>query len=62
MNKTNFVRIATVVFTVVGLVHLYRALNMLPVNLMGYDVPVEVSWVAGVVALGLGYVGYRHWR
>ena len=62
MNKTVFVRIATVIFTIFGLGHLYRALNALPVNLMGWSVPVEVSWVAGLVALFLGYTGYKHWR
>ena len=62
MNKTLFVRVATVFFTIAGLVHLYRALNALPVNLMGWAVPVEVSWVVGLVALFLGYSGYKHWR
>ena len=62
MNKITFVRVATVVFTIVGLVHLYRALYALPVNLMGWVIPVEVSWVAGLVALFLGYSGYKYWR
>ncbi len=62
MNKSSFVRVAAVVFTIVGLVHLYRALANLPINALGYDVPVIVSWVAGLVALFLGYTGYRHWR
>ncbi len=62
MNKVAFVRTATVVFTFVGLVHLYRALESLPVNLMGWAVPVWVSWVAGLVALFLGYTGWKHWR
>ncbi|MSR70679.1 hypothetical protein EXS62_01430 [Candidatus Kaiserbacteria bacterium] len=62
MNKQTFVQVATVVFTLVGLVHLYRALNALPVNLMGWAVPVELSWAVGLVALFLGYTGYKHWR
>jgi hypothetical protein len=62
MNKTSFVRVATIVFTLVGLAHLYRALYALPFNLMGWVVPVELSWVAGLIALFLGYTGYRHWR
>ncbi|OGC80599.1 hypothetical protein A2943_00975 [Candidatus Adlerbacteria bacterium RIFCSPLOWO2_01_FULL_51_16] len=62
MSKTIFVQVATVVFIIVGLVHLYRAFNGLPVDLMGWMVPVGVSWVVGVAALFLAYSGYRHWR
>lgn len=62
MSKTIFVRAATVIFTIFGLVHLYRALNALPVNLMGWAMPVELSWVIGLVALFLAYSGYKHWH
>ncbi len=62
MNKTTFVRVATVVFVVVGLGHLYRALYALPVSFDGWAVPVELSWAVGLVALFLGYMGYKHWR
>jgi len=62
MNKTTFVRVATVIFTIVGLLHLYRALNTLPVNFIGWAVPVEISWVATLVTLFLAYSGYKHWR
>ena len=62
LHKTAFVQWATVIFTIVGLAHLYRAINNLPVNLMGWDVPVIVSWVVGIVALYLAYSGYQHWR
>ena len=62
MNKTTFVQVATVIFTIVGLVHLYRAFNALPANIMGWVVPVELSWVVGVIVLFLAYSGYRHWR
>ena len=62
MSNTNFVRVSTVIFSIAGIVHLYRAFNALPVNLMGWDVPVAVSWVAGIVALLLAYSGYKHWH
>jgi hypothetical protein len=62
MSKTSFVQAATVIFTIVGVAHLYRAVESLPVSLMGWDVPVGVSWVAGVVALFLAYTGYKHWK
>ncbi|OGC86941.1 hypothetical protein A3D70_01925 [Candidatus Adlerbacteria bacterium RIFCSPHIGHO2_02_FULL_54_18] len=62
MNKSLFVRVATVIFTIVGLMHLYRAFNSLPFNAAGWVIPVEVSWVGGVAFLLLAYAGYRHWR
>ena len=61
MSKTNFVRVATVVFIVVGLGHLYRVISGLPVNIMGWDVPMAVSWVAVVAAAVLVWSGYKHW-
>jgi len=62
MSKKSFIEIASVIFTIVGLAHLYRAVNNLPVSLMGWDVPVAISWVAGVAALFLAYTGYKHWK
>ena len=62
MSKHMFVQVATGIFTIVGLGHLYRAFNALPVNLMGWAVPVELSWAVGVVALLLAWVGYKHWK
>lgn len=62
MSKTTFVQVATVIFSIVGLVHLYRAFYALPVNFMGWQVPVELSWIVGIVLLFLGWSGYRHWR
>lgn len=62
MNKLMFVQVATVIFTIIGLVHLYRAFYALPVNLMGWQMPVELSWAVGIVVLFLAWSGYRHWR
>ncbi len=62
MNKATFVRCAAVIFSFVGLVHLYRALANLPLNVLGWQVPVVWSWVIGLVALFLGYSGWKHWR
>jgi hypothetical protein len=62
MSKTNFVRVATCIFTIVGLVHLYRALQGLPFVVAGIDIPVELSLIAGICALLLAYAGYRHWK
>ena len=60
MNKQTFVRVAMVIFGVVGLVHLYRAFNDMPLLIGTTAVPVELSWAVGVVLLLLAWVGYKH--
>jgi len=41
---------------------LYRALNAIPAKIVDWPVPVIASWVVGLIALFLGYTGYRHWN
>ena len=62
MNKQTFIKIATAVFAIVGVVHIYRAINGLPFVVAGWVVPVSLSWVAGLLALVLAYSGYRYWK
>lgn len=62
MNKQAFIKTTTVVFTIVGLVHLYRAFNDLPVIFNTTVVPVSLSWFVGLLALLLAYTGYRFWN
>ena len=62
MTKQMFVQVATVIFGIVGLVHLYRAFSDMPLLIGTSVIPVAVSWVAGVAALFLAYSGYRHWK
>jgi hypothetical protein len=62
MNKQTFIKIATVIFAIVGVVHIYRAINDLPFVVAGWIVPVSLSWFAGLLALVLAYSGYRYWK
>ncbi len=62
MNKQMFVKVATIIFAIVGVVHLYRAFNDFPVLFNTTLIPTSVSWIAGVAALALAYSGYRHWN
>lgn len=61
MNKQMFIKVATVIFTIVGVVHLYRAINDLPFVAAGWVVPVSLSWFAGLLALIMAYTGWRYW-
>ncbi|MDO8518181.1 MAG: hypothetical protein Q7S26_02745 [bacterium] len=62
MNHKTFMHVATVVFSIGGVVHLYRAAYGLPFNLAGWEVPVLLSWIAGLFALFMAYTGYKHIR
>jgi hypothetical protein len=59
MKNRDFVSTAMVIFLIVGLVHLYRAFNNLPITIGQTMIPVTVSWVAGVLALYLAYSAYK---
>ena len=59
MNNTTFTQLAIMLFALVGLGHLFRALFNLPINLMGWDIPTWLSWILGVVFLWLAYSGYK---
>lgn len=62
MNKQMFIKVATVVFTIVAAVHLYRAFNDLPVLFNTWVVPASLSWFVGLFAGLLAYSGYRFWN
>ncbi len=51
--------ITSVVFLVVGVAHLWRALNGLSLTIGNTSIPVAASWVGGIVALYLAYSGYK---
>ena len=62
MNKLSYIRLATVVFGVIGIIHLYRALTGVPLTLNSWQAPIYVSYVEGSLFFLLSYLGYRHWR
>jgi hypothetical protein len=59
LKHNNYMSVTMVVFVVVGVVHLWRAMNALPLTLGDTEIPVGASWVAGIVALYLAYSGYK---
>ena len=61
MDKTNFVRVATVLFTILGVAHLVRAILNLPVEIGGWYVPVPLSWIAAGILAVLSFIGYLNW-
>ena len=56
---SKYVVVSGVLFGVIALVQVVRALNQWPVQVAGFDVPVWVSWVAMVVAGSLCVWAFR---
>ena len=54
-----FVRLATIVFALVGAIHLYRAFVGLPLTLGDWQAPLYISFVESFVFFLLAYVGYK---
>lgn len=62
MRHKTYMQLVTLIFLVVGLVHLYRAVNNLPLVVGTTHIPVIASWIAGVLALFLSHQGYKHMK
>jgi hypothetical protein len=59
MTPRNFSFIAAIIFAVIALVQLARAIFGWPVMIDTYAVPLWLSWVAFIVAGGLSYFGWK---
>ena len=58
MTQKTFNLATGVIFVLLALLHLYRALSGWPVILVsGWAVPTWMSWIGLIVAGGLGYCG-----
>ena len=61
MNKTDFIKLATTIFTMVGIIHLYRGFVGLPLTLGNWQAPLYVSFVESFLFFLFAYLGYRQW-
>ena len=59
MKHKDYMAVTMFIFLVIGLAHLWRAINQIPVNLDSFAVPIAVSWIAGTLALYLSYSAYK---
>ncbi len=59
MSNTSFSRLAIVVFTILGAVHLYRGIVGIPLTLGSWQAPIYVSFIESAVFFFLAYMGYR---
>ena len=57
MSQRTFTIIASVIFGAVALLHMLRIFFGWPAVIGGWTVPMWLSWIALVVAVGLSYFG-----
>ena len=60
MRHKTFMTVATFIFGVIGVLHIYRALQGIPVSFGTMSIPVTFSWVAGAFAIYMAYQGYTN--
>jgi hypothetical protein len=58
MRASSYARLAAVVFAIVALLQLARAVGGWPISVGGTEVPVWPSWVAFVVTGTLAWLGF----
>jgi len=57
-QKTYFIT-ASIIFLVVGILHLLRAISSLDLVAGNYTIPIWASYLLGVIALTLSYKGFK---
>jgi hypothetical protein len=59
MTAKNFARLAALIFAIVAVLQLARAVSGLPITIGATtSIPVWASWIACIVAAGLAWLGY----
>jgi len=59
MSARTYCTVSAVVFAVVAIAHLVRAVQGMPVVVGSWQAPTAISWLAVVVAGGLALWGFR---
>ena len=56
MNQSTYMKVTGIIFLVIAVLHLYRAIASLPVVIGDFSIPVAASWIGVVIA---GFLSYR---
>ena len=62
MDKNTFIQLATIVFAIVGVIHLYRGFVGLPLTLGNWKAPLYISFVESFLFFLFAYLGRRNVR
>ncbi len=58
MSQKVYLYFSGIIFAVVGLSHLLRAIYQIPIFAGEWEFPIKISWGAGIVALSLCIWGF----
>jgi sterol desaturase/sphingolipid hydroxylase (fatty acid hydroxylase superfamily) len=58
MKTNTILQVSAVIFAVVALLHLWRAIAGIPAQLGTWSVPIWLSWVAFVIAAFLAHTSW----
>ena len=59
MTTRSFCTLAAVIFAIIAVLQLARALTGLPVTVGDFAIPILPSWIAAIVLAGLAWLGYQ---
>lgn len=59
MNQKNFFITAAIIFGLVAILHLVRAVNGLPLVIGIWELPLWLSWIAFVITGFMSYWGFK---
>ena len=59
MTKNHFIYIASVLFLIIGVVHIVRLLIGWQVQIAGFMVPMWIYWVEAFVFLYMSFLGFK---
>ncbi|OGI95744.1 hypothetical protein A2917_00280 [Candidatus Nomurabacteria bacterium RIFCSPLOWO2_01_FULL_42_17] len=59
MTKNKFVYVVSVIFLIIGILHILRLLNGWEAQIGSFVIPMWISFVAVVVAFYLSFQGFR---
>lgn len=58
MNIVDYTRLAAVIFAIIAVLQLLRAILGWPVTVDAISIPVWASWIACIVAAALAWLGF----
>ena len=58
MSAAHYSLLAAIIFSAVAVLQIFRAMTWLPVTVGRTSIPIWASWVAGLVAIILAWLGY----
>ena len=59
MKTKIFLVIVSIIFLIIGILHLTRAILQWPASINNFDLPIWLSYISAVIAIFLAYSGFR---